>query len=374
MTTGWNLAGDTPHIAAHYMPWFEVPADTESPDLPWSHWSWAGPPRHHPSETKADGKRDLATAHYPLVGPYDSSDEALIRYHLATAKAAGIEVLIPIWYGPGSPTDANILPLLKEAERQGLKVALCYEEKINFPPYREPRSRDDIVATMRDDLNYILSTYGQHPAYLKKDGVPFVCQFNYWGTGALGPNYVMPVEWKTIQDQLEAPLVYARQNLDPAYHPAIQGAFHWWSSDPKQMKQFVERAQALKDKQQLDFYMTMAAPGFNDEGVQGWGHGTRFEDRKIGETWEKSLQAAASGSPDLIQIVTWNDFNEGTEIEPTVEHGFAHVDALEQWIGDLKGRPVNLADNRLPYQAYQEEASPRLQRLIPKSTLKEIPE
>lgn len=374
MDKGWNLPGNPPHIAAHYMPWFQVPQDTESTEKPWSHWSWNGTPSHHPSRRTEEGIRDLATAQYPLIGPYDSSEEAVIRYHLATAKAAGIEVIIPIWYGPGSSTDDNILPLLEEAERQGLKVGICYEEKINFPPYRDPQNRADIVQTMSEDLNYILATYGQHPAYLRKNGVPFVCQFNYWGTGPLGPNYLTPMEWKQVQAQLEGAVVFARQNLDAAYHPAVQGAFHWWTADPGQMTAFIEQAQRLKDAKQLDFYMTMAAPGFNDKGVQGWGNGTRFEDRQDGKVWQQSLQAAAAGNPDLIQIVTWNDFNEGTEIEPTLEHGFNYLDALEQWIGKIKGRPVNLDDNRRPYQAYQQEAPPRLRELIPESKLRQVPE
>jgi hypothetical protein len=56
-------------------------------------------------------------------------------------------------------------------------------------------------------------------------------------------------------------------------------------------------------------------------------------------------------------LVTWNDFNESTCFEPTVQHGFAFLDALEQGWGEKTGRPVNLADNREPLEQYQRDCS-----------------
>jgi len=116
------------------MPWFTVA------DPAWDHWRWNGPgTAHDPDKRLADGRRDIAAAHYPLIGPYDSRSRNVIRYHLKTAKAAGIEAFACIWYGPGSSTDRCIPALLDEAEVAGMRIAICYEEKLNFPDYRRRR-------------------------------------------------------------------------------------------------------------------------------------------------------------------------------------------------------------------------------------------
>jgi len=102
----------------------------------------------------------------------------------------------------------------------------------------------------------------------------------------------------------------------------------------------------------MEYHVGVIAPGFDDQAVDGWGHGRRFEPRNGTATLESSLQSAMTGKPELVQIVTWNDFNEGSEIEPTVEHGFAALDAIEQWWSQVKNCEVNLADNRIPLRDY----------------------
>ena len=61
-----------------------------------------------------------------------------------------------------------------------------------------------------------------------------------------------------------------------------------------------------------------AYPGFHDfysEG--GWGDGMGWQiDHKNGETFEETLDISANAYIDYLQLITWNDFGEGTMIEP----------------------------------------------------------
>ncbi len=66
---------------------------------------------------------------------------------------------------------------------------------------------------------------------------------------------------------------------------------------------------------------------------------------------------ALDGNPELVQLVTWNDFNESTCFEPTVDHGYQFVDALEKWWGEKTGRAVNLRDNRAAFEEYKRRCS-----------------
>src|SRR5262249_39999033 len=95
----WNLPGKPPYVLAHYVDWFstETPLAGES----WAHWSRNGEHGHDATKRNEDGLRDVASVLYPLIGTYNSNDPAVVRYHLKTMKAVGIDGIIVDWYGKG---------------------------------------------------------------------------------------------------------------------------------------------------------------------------------------------------------------------------------------------------------------------------------
>ena len=271
----WNLPGEPPYLVAHYLPWFEVaPADAPE-QMTWRHWRWDGPgATHDPNTLLADGRHDLATAYYPLIGPYSSHDRGVFRYQLETAKAVGVSVFLVLWYGPGAAdSDVHLTMMLEEAEAADVRIALCYEEKLNWPPYRQPASREDILAGFVGDMQYIIDRYGDHPAYLQREGRPFIAQFNYWGEDELGPRFLTPEEFASAFELLSEPVYYCRQNLDrPEMHPTVESAYMWVKPDPVWVQDyavFAGRAEALYEAERLDFFMGFICPGFDDSGVSG---------------------------------------------------------------------------------------------------------
>jgi hypothetical protein len=70
-------------------------------------------------------------------------------------------------------------------------------------------------------------------------------------------------------------------------------------------------------------FISSAFPRFHDiyqrSGVRNyWGY---LGDRS-GETLRETFSRALTNNSAVVQIVTWNDFGEGTTIEPTKEYGF----------------------------------------------------
>ncbi len=57
-----------------------------------------------------------------------------------------------------------------------------------------------------------------------------------------------------------------------------------------------------------------------------WG---RIEDAE-GETFRRSLEAALRTDAPLIQIATWNDWGEGTVVEPSEEFGYRDLEVLQE--------------------------------------------
>ncbi|QDU34990.1 Glycosyl hydrolase family 71 [Poriferisphaera corsica] len=370
----WNVAGNGPHLIAHYMPWFAVTPENQPSNKIWQHWRWDDPAHRRDPNTKLDnGQRQISSVYYPAIGPYSSYDRSVIRYHIKTAQAIGVKAFVVIWYGPDTPDSDRIIPiLLEEAENLDFKIAICYEEKINWAPYRDPKSRSEIVKTATADLDYILTNYGTHPAYLKRNNKPFVMQFNYWGEDDLGPRQILADEWQQIYTSLNNNLYFCRQNLDrPDLHGPLQSAFMWfkpnrdhWDQD---FKHFSQTANNLKAQNKLDFFMTVICPGFDTTNVWGWGGGPRVLERNGNDILEYTMSRASEGNPELIQLMTWNDWEEATAIEPSREFGFDYLDAIEKWWSNQTGRPVDLKDNRAPLQEFINNMTPQQKAEFPKA-------
>ena len=78
-----------------------------------------------------------------------------------------------------------------------------------------------------------------------------------------------------------------------------------------------------------------------------------------------TFQHAFDGGPELIQIVTWNDFNEGTVVEPTRQNGFQYLDALAIWSAARRGEHADLDAIRKPLLQYRRECSPQQRAEMP---------
>ena len=69
----------TKKVFVHYMPWFETPA-TNASCCQWGiHWTMnLGT---NAPQTIVGGQRKIASHYYPMIGPYASSDTAVIDYY-----------------------------------------------------------------------------------------------------------------------------------------------------------------------------------------------------------------------------------------------------------------------------------------------------
>lgn len=102
----------------------------------------------------------------------------------------------------------------------------------------------------------------------------------------------------------------------------------------------------------LDGAAGSAFPGFDDFYEEGGvGAVVPFEiPHEGGQTLQNTLSLASQYSDrvDMLQLVTWNDFCEGTMLEPTVETEFDYLRQLQQFTG----RPFGEAELQLVYRLY----------------------
>src|SRR5581483_8505463 len=218
------------------------------------------------------------------------------------------------------------------------------------------------------DLSYLVKQWASHPAYLRRKGEPWIMQFNSWGQGPAGSKSISPDEYKAAFAKLPEKVSYGRENLNADYYPPLEGAYIWAPRDTQggSILKFAADASKLRDQGRLQFFMSRLNVGFNDTGVWGWGEGPRVSKDYGLDVLRRAESQCLTDGPELIQCITWNDFNEGTCFEPTLQHGFAFIDEVEKFIGKLHGRPVNLDDNRKPYEDYVRTCTDRERQELPK--------
>ncbi len=152
------------------------------------HWKFSsGPPQRG-----KNGKLLIASAFYPIIGPYDSTDKNVICYHILLSKICGIDAFAVDWYGPYSYEDYALRPLFEVADELNFKIAIEYEPKIRI--LWSSLSREDALRVIERDLKYIFENYVSYDSYLYYMGKPVIF---FWDVGLLTVR-----EWSKIFDDL----------------------------------------------------------------------------------------------------------------------------------------------------------------------------
>ena len=143
------------------MPWFDTPA-TNSGN--WgSHWTMKN---RNPDVIDSDGKRQIASHYYPLIGPYASSDAAIIEWQQRLMKTAGFDGILIDWYGiAGTNGDLSKLMINSDAIVNGISSS-----GMSFAVVMEDNFWAD-TSTARSNLLFLNNTYFRNPAYARGEAL-----------------------------------------------------------------------------------------------------------------------------------------------------------------------------------------------------------
>lgn len=321
-------AAARPLFMAHYMPWFQTPSYH-------GYWGWHWTMDHfNPNTIDSSGRRSIASHYYPLTGPYDSDDPAILEYQTLLMKVSGIDGVLVDWYGSDNAYDygtintstANIFAAVKKA---GLKFGIVYEDQtikhmIDGGLISAGQAYDHGKAAMK----FIWDHWANSSSYLVIGGHPVLLDF--------GPQYfTQGADWDTLFSSLpSSPLLFT---LDNRLAPVAAGAFPWppmWKSNASGvLTQDALNSYLTSFYQQAAGYqylVTSAFPGFHDiYSEAGVSASLGYLDADNGATISSTMRQATAHSPGVIQLVTWNDYGEGTIIEPTREFGCQYLDTVQ---------------------------------------------
>lgn len=321
-------------VYAHYMPWFETNTSNKLNEGKWGyHWTMAN---CDPNKTDAEGKREIASHYYPITGPYASGDEAILDYQCLLMKYAGLDGVMVDWYGVNSDNNtalhkSNTEALFRALKKAGLKMSIVYED-------RTLENVSDKVTTARQDMRYLAETFFGDDSYLKVNGRPLLLDF--------GPQQMVTgKDWYRTFSILSTPPMFLTLSghignaNEGKYTDNAQGEFSWVNASPD-----------YSVAKNYECYVGGAMPGFWDYYKEGGaGDGYTSYDHENGALFQRQLDAAKAAGLAYLQISTWNDYGEGTTIEPTLEYGYKYLVMLQQFTGVT----YQQADLELIYRWYQ---------------------
>jgi hypothetical protein len=317
-----QLEGAEPHrVMAFYYPWYGT-ADGPGGAGRVAHWG----------RIDAEKKDISESTHYPALGAYDSHDPNVIDRHCRWAKQAGIDTFIVSWWGHGDYTDRALAKILDGCARYGLSACIYYET-VPGPQTAE---------TAADDILKVLRRYGGHPAHLKIEGKPVVFVYGRalqeigltaWLKAVRIINKEYEQGFTAIGDQFSYGAARVFDGLH-TYNTAgsLQGMtpadVRKWA--PGTYRSWVELADGAAKISTLT-----VIPGYDDTKIRKPGLAVkRFDGQMYRAQWDAAIEA----DPHWVLITSFNEWHEGSEIEPSFEDKELYLDLTAHYTKTFKAK------------------------------------
>lgn len=299
------------HVLAFYYGWYGNPQVSGK----WVHWK----------EVDTANKRIAGSTHYPALGAYDTHDPKVVEQHCRQAKDAGLTGFIATWWGQGDFHDQGLPLLLDTAQKHGLKITIYYETV-------KPRGAPTPEGAVRDIL-YVLERYGKHPAWLKVNNKPVLFVYGRavgeiklagWQQAIAEVNQKYPAVF--IGDQISEK---AAAVFDGIHTYNITGKTKGMSTDELHAWAKENYAQAVKLAGDKISCLTVI-PGYDDSTLDR-PKPRPVTDRHEGQTYRVLWGEAITARPNWVLITSWNEWHEGSEIEPSVENGDRELKSTREY-------------------------------------------
>jgi len=254
-------------VAIFYYPWYSTPVR----DGRWAHWY-----------VEHDGAPVLSTPYFPSRGLYSSSNAKIVAAQMREIAAAGVDTVVVSWWGFGSPENDRLELVTQAAQQQGLTVAVHVE------PYhaRTPaRAAEDIARLQaeRGFTDFYLYDADREPA----------------------------AAWVAALEPLAGVRIFGHTTLvGRAKASGFDGLYTYdvvtWNGSLFRRLCSQARAAGL-------LCAPSVGPGYDarlstrDEAVRPRLHGVTYD-----RMWKTAIRAGA----DLVTITSYNEWQEGTQIEP----------------------------------------------------------
>lgn len=326
--------------AAFYL-WYGTP----EVDGKWMHWNHKVLPHWERHIDERHKKFDWEPPHephspfMPSAGCYSSRDNATLKRQFSEMKRAGVDSAILSWWGrkdlkgkrddadSGANTDELVPAVLEAAWKNDMHISFHIE------PY-EKRSPKSFL----EDLKYIKEKYGSHPA-IWREGPKNLPLFWLYDISHMHSKDQVD-EWREALDSVRGTeldgvfmsLFTSGEDVDFVERAGFDGGYTYFASNffatasnPQTWTDFVR-----KMRERGKFFVPAVGPGYDDQKIRPWNE-ANWRDREGGQTYDRMWEKALEAQPHAIGVTSYNEWGEGTQIEPAKpwpDPGKVHLDYL----------------------------------------------
>jgi hypothetical protein len=260
---------------------------------------------------------------------YNSNDPAQVHRQVEDMISRGIDGVIVDWYGPNNSIDQATQLVMHEAEKHtGFSFMIMIDAGAVGANQCNGCSPQQTLVNL---LQYVEKNYFPSSAYFNVNGQPVVTEFNVDNSYS--------IDWPGASGTLNTPPRFLFQDQGGFSHSMSDGSYSWvmpWA--PNYGLGYLSSFYSTGLGYSNEKTMGAAYKGFNDS-LASWGSG-RVMNQQCGQTWLQTFSQVNSlynnGTQlPYLQLVTWNDYEEGTEIESGIDSCFSLQTSLSgnslQW-------------------------------------------
>ncbi|NOZ04872.1 MAG: hypothetical protein GXP41_00770 [Chloroflexi bacterium] len=271
--------------------------------------------------------------------PYNSDDPEAMRRHVGQARDAGLDGFTAQWFAPGERTDQNFARLLDVSRGQDFHSTVVFLRHI-WPGAPRPTT-----ANVADALRYILDRYGGHDSFLRWKGKPVIFFADIYRVPHAGGQTAQQA-WQAIRQQADPQHQswWIAEGLDPSYLAVFDGLYVYkvthaaYPDDYRKDSRWAQNVRRWEQRTgQTKLWIATLMPGWDDRRA-GCRPNVRVpsqphkRDRENGAFYRATFDAALQSNPDWLWINSFNEWVEGTYIEPSAHYGDRYLQETKQLV------------------------------------------
>jgi hypothetical protein len=248
---------------------------------------------------------------------YNSNNATQVQKQIADMISRGVDGVVIDWYGPNNSIDQATQLVMQEAEQNpGFTFAIMIDAGAMEQSTCSNCSAQQVLTQL---LQYLAQQYFTSSAYFTINNQPVVTSFG------IDANY--SINWQALNSAAPVQPRFFFQDAEGFAQPLSDGSYSWvqpLTSDygMSYLSNFYTTGLEYPNLETVG----AAYKGFNDS-LAAWGTG-RVMGQQCGQTWLETFSEANSiynsgQQLPYLQLVTWNDYDEATEIESGIDNCFS---------------------------------------------------
>jgi hypothetical protein len=248
---------------------------------------------------------------------YDSGDAHQVRRQVEDMISRGIDGAIVDWYGTDHPDLGRASFAFRDAAEDHNRFSFIISEDKGALKNCLRKPGCDVTRHLIEDLNYAYDHFEKSAAYLRQDERPVVFFFDV---------NLDPIDWSRVRQSVKGNPLFVFRNAGAFSRPESDGAFVWVDhtghGDMPYLDDFYRN---YFDARRVRSVLILASlyKGYDDRAAS-WSE-NRVTNQECGQIWLDTFAKinryfSPSNPLDAVQVVTWNDYEEGTEIETGIDN------------------------------------------------------